>query len=56
MDSVFNFMQFHYCLIVHQRPSKLYIIYNGSNLTIFDGLPNDNEIIWNLKYYQSIVK
>jgi hypothetical protein len=25
-----NFMQFHYLLIVHQRTSKFYIIYNGS--------------------------
>jgi hypothetical protein len=37
-----NFMQFHYRLIVHQRPSNFYVIYNGSNLTVFDGLSNDS--------------
>jgi hypothetical protein len=42
IDGPLNFMQFHYCLIVHQRPSNFYIIYNGSNLTIFDGQSNDN--------------
>jgi hypothetical protein len=31
-------------LIVHQRSSKIYIIYNSFNLMIFDGLSNDNEI------------
>jgi hypothetical protein len=39
-----NFMQFYYYLIVHQRLSNLYAIYNYSNLTVFDGLSNDNEI------------
>jgi hypothetical protein len=37
-------MQFHYCLIVHQRLSKFYAICNSSDLTVFDGLSNDNEI------------
>jgi hypothetical protein len=45
IDCHSNFMQFHYRLIVHQRPSIFYAIYNGSNLTIFDGLSNDNEIL-----------
>jgi hypothetical protein len=40
-----NFMQFHYCLLVHQILSKCYVLYNGSKLTVFDGLSNDNEII-----------
>jgi hypothetical protein len=48
-----NFMQFNYCLIVHQRPSIFYLICNGSNLTVFDGLSNDNEIAWNLNEHQS---
>jgi hypothetical protein len=39
-----NFMQFHYHLIVHQRPSNFHAICNGSNLTVFDGLSNYNEI------------
>jgi hypothetical protein len=46
-----NFMQFHYSLIDHQI---FYAIYNGSNLTIFDGLSNDNEIELNLNEHQSI--
>jgi hypothetical protein len=37
-------MQFYYYMIVYQRPSNFYIIYNGSNLTVFDELSNDNEI------------
>jgi hypothetical protein len=44
IDGYLNFMQFHYRLIVHQRPSNFHIICNGSNLTVFDGLSNDNEI------------
>jgi hypothetical protein len=44
IDGHSNFMQFHYRLIVHQRPSNFHAIYNGSNLTVFDGLSNDNEI------------
>jgi hypothetical protein len=44
MNSHSNFMQFHYRLIVHQRLSNFHIIYNGSNLMVFDGLSNDNEI------------
>jgi hypothetical protein len=32
-------------LVVHQRPSNFHIIYNDSNLMIFDGLSNDNENI-----------
>jgi hypothetical protein len=31
MDGDSNFIQFHYRLILHQGPSKFYIIYNGSN-------------------------
>jgi hypothetical protein len=45
IDGHSNFMQFHYCLIVHQRPSNFHAIYNGFNLTVFDGLSNDNEIV-----------
>jgi hypothetical protein len=45
IDGDSNFMQFHYCLILHQGPSKFYIIYNGYNLTVFDGLLNNNEIV-----------
>jgi hypothetical protein len=33
---------------------RIYAIYNGSHLTVFDVLSNNNEIISNLKYYQSI--
>jgi hypothetical protein len=44
IDGRSNFMQFHYRLIVHQRPLNFHIIYNGSKLTIFDRLSNDNEI------------
>jgi hypothetical protein len=40
-----NFMQFHYRLIVYQKSLNFYIIYNGFNLTVFDGLLNDNEIV-----------
>jgi hypothetical protein len=39
-----NFMQFHYRVIVYQIPSNFYAICNGSNLTVFDGLSNDNKI------------
>jgi hypothetical protein len=39
-----NFMQFHYRLIVHQRPSNFYAIYNDLNLMVFDGLSNNNKI------------
>jgi hypothetical protein len=45
IDDYSNFIQFHYRLIVHQRPSNFHIICNGSNLTVFDGLSNDNEIV-----------
>jgi hypothetical protein len=45
IDGDSNFIQFHYCLIFHQGPSKFYIICNGYNFTVFDGLSNDNEII-----------
>jgi hypothetical protein len=31
-------------LILHQGPSKIYIIYNGYNLTVFDVLSNENKI------------
>jgi hypothetical protein len=41
---VIQIMQFHYRLILDQGPSKFYIICNGYNLTVFDGLLNDNEI------------
>jgi hypothetical protein len=45
IDVHLNFIQFHYRLIVHQRPlnwnrCKLY-----ENLIVFDRLPNNNEII-----------
>jgi hypothetical protein len=49
-----NFVQFGYHLIVHQRPSNFHVIYNGYNLTVLDGLSNDNEIIQNLNDHQSI--
>jgi hypothetical protein len=52
MDS--NFTQFHYHLILHQGPSKFYLIYNDYNLIVFDGLLNNNEIALNLNYHQSI--
>jgi hypothetical protein len=45
IDGHSNLMQFHYHLIVHQRPSKFHAICNGSNLMVFDRLSNDNEII-----------
>jgi hypothetical protein len=35
---------------------RIYAIYNGSHLTVFDVLSNNNEIISNLKYYQSTSK
>jgi hypothetical protein len=47
IDGHSNFMQFHYRLVafkIHQTPSNFHAIYNGSNLTVFDGLSNDNEI------------
>jgi hypothetical protein len=31
---------------------NFHIIYNGSNLMIFDELSNDNEITWNLNDHQ----
>jgi hypothetical protein len=31
-------------------PSKFYIIYNDSNLIVFNELLNDNENVWNLKH------
>jgi hypothetical protein len=40
IDGDSNFMQ---CLVL-QVPSKIYIICNGYNLTVVDGLSNDNEI------------
>jgi hypothetical protein len=48
-----NFMQFHYRLIVHQRPliCNRYKLYQ--NLMVFDGLSNDNEITKNLNDHQS---
>jgi hypothetical protein len=46
-------MQFHYRLIVHQRPLNFHTICYGFNLTIFDGLSNDNEIVLNLNDHQS---
>jgi hypothetical protein len=38
--------------------NALYVlrIYKGYNLTIFNGVSNDNEIIWNFNDYQSINK
>jgi hypothetical protein len=44
IDGHSNFLQFYYCLIVHQRSLNFHIICNGSNLMVFDGLSNDNEI------------
>jgi hypothetical protein len=32
---------------------NFHAIYNDFNLTVFDGLSNDNEIIWNLNDHQS---
>jgi hypothetical protein len=54
IESYSNFIQFYYHLIVHQRLSNFYAIYNGSNLTVFDGLSNYTEITWNLNEPQSI--
>jgi hypothetical protein len=54
IDGDLNFMQFHYCLLAHQSPSKYYTICIGSNLTVFDGPSNDNEMTWNLNHHQSI--
>jgi hypothetical protein len=51
INSISNFIQFH-CLIVHQRSSKFHTIYNDFNLTVINGLSNDNEIVRNLKHYQ----
>jgi hypothetical protein len=45
IDDHSNFMQFNYRLIVHQRPSNFHAICNGFNLTVFNGLSNDNEIV-----------
>jgi hypothetical protein len=45
IDGLLNFMQFHYHLLVHQRSSNFHTICNGSNLTVFDGRSNDNEIV-----------
>jgi hypothetical protein len=47
-------MQFYYRLILHQRLLKFYTICKGFNLTVFDGVSNDNEIAWNLNDHQSI--
>jgi hypothetical protein len=47
-----NFMQFHYRLIVHQRPSNFHVICNDFNLTVFDRLSNDNKITQNLNDHQ----
>jgi hypothetical protein len=32
-------------LLVYQRPSKYYTLYNSSNLMMFDELSNDDKII-----------
>jgi hypothetical protein len=45
IDVDLYFMQFYYHFLVDQRPLKCYVIYNGFNLTVFDGLSNDNKII-----------
>jgi hypothetical protein len=37
-------MQFHYRLAIHERSLKCNVICNVSNLTVFDGLSNDNEM------------
>jgi hypothetical protein len=46
-------MQFHYRLMVHQRPLNFHTICNDFNLTVFDGLSNDNEITLNFNDHQS---
>jgi Zn/Cd-binding protein ZinT len=48
IDCHSNFIQFHYHLIIQQRSSNFHVIYNGSNLTIFDRLSSDIEIQSNL--------
>jgi hypothetical protein len=53
IDDHSNFIQFHYHLIVHQKLSNFHTIWNGFNLTVFDGLTNDNKIVWNLNDHQS---
>jgi hypothetical protein len=50
----FKFHTFYCHLILHQESSKFCTIYNGYNLMVFDGLSNDNEIIWNLNHHQYI--
>jgi hypothetical protein len=37
-------MQFYYRFIVHQKLLNFHIIYSSSNLTVFDGLSNDNDM------------
>jgi hypothetical protein len=54
IDGNLNVMQFHYYLLVYQTPPKYYAFYNGFNLTVFNGLSNDNEITLNLNHHQSI--
>jgi hypothetical protein len=54
MDSHSNFIQFHYRLIVHQRPLNWNCCKLHEKLMVFDGLSNDNEITWNLNDHQSI--
>jgi hypothetical protein len=39
-----------------QMTSKFYVIYNGFNLTVFDGQSNDNEIVYNLNHHRSTNK
>jgi hypothetical protein len=43
-------------LLLFVSPSKYYVLCNNSNLTVFDGLSNDNETAWNLNQHQFISK
>jgi hypothetical protein len=45
IDGNSNFIQFHYRLIVHQRPLNWNRYKLHKNLMIFDGSSNDNEIV-----------
>jgi hypothetical protein len=46
-------LKFYVISLSFDSPSNFHTIYNGSNLTVFDGLSNDNEIVWNFNDHQS---
>jgi hypothetical protein len=43
IDDDLNFMQFQCYLLLHQGPLELYTICSTYNLTVVDGLSNDNK-------------